>query len=274
MDLQEFHEHVERHRVEAVEKLVKKYRTISPLLGKIEEVVAGTNTGKSPHLSSYYAFWERAIFNALNAMVLNAMASLQSMIDSRSKRAAVSAAAKEEEGSKVRKPPLFRVSVSLQSVEIVIQPPVNEVNKSLGRLVRSLVESTKSFVRWMDGSCVETPEQRGANEDDEPVVFTFYWDVAANPQVIKTMLQLNQSIQRTINNVNRYIDGWRRHQALWKTDKSSILDKFKAKAPQFDEFEEKLAKYTKVGHGIWWRGGSCQCGWRPGALLVPAAGAV
>lgn len=45
------------------------------------------------------------------------------------------------------------------------------------------MESTKLFVRWMDGTCSETPEQRGPNEDDEPVVFTFYWDVAANPQV-------------------------------------------------------------------------------------------
>jgi hypothetical protein len=39
--------------------------------------VAGTNTGKSPQLAAYYAFWERAIFNALNSMVLNAMGSLQ-----------------------------------------------------------------------------------------------------------------------------------------------------------------------------------------------------
>lgn len=41
------------------------------------QVVAGTNTGKSPQLGAYYAFWERAIFNALNSMVLNAMGSLQ-----------------------------------------------------------------------------------------------------------------------------------------------------------------------------------------------------
>lgn len=62
-------------------------------------------------------------------------------------------------------------------------PPLHaQVNKALGRLVRSLVESTKSFVRWMDGTCIETPEQRGKDED-EPVLFTFYWDVAANPQV-------------------------------------------------------------------------------------------
>jgi hypothetical protein len=50
-------------------------------------------------------------------------------------------------------------------------------------MVRSLVESTKAFVRWMDGTCIETPEQAGLHDEDEPVLFTFYWDVAANPQV-------------------------------------------------------------------------------------------
>jgi dynein heavy chain len=76
-----------------------------------------------------------------------------------------------------------QVTVSLQSVDVVVQPPMAEVHKALGRLVRSLVEATKAFVRWMDCTCIETPEQRGASEDDEPIVFTFYWDVAANPQV-------------------------------------------------------------------------------------------
>ncbi len=66
-------------------------------------------------------------------------------------------------------------------------------------------------------------------------------------QVIKTMLQLNQAIQKVINGVTRYIEGWRRHSQLWKTDKAAVLDKFKAREPSCAEFEEKLAKYTKVG---------------------------
>ncbi|KAL6757976.1 dynein heavy chain, N-terminal region 1-domain-containing protein, partial [Haematococcus lacustris] len=253
LDLQELYELVEKGRIEAIERLVKKYHTISPLLGKIEEVVAGTNTGKSPQLTGYYAFWERAIFNALNAMVLNAMGSLQAMIDARSKRTAALNAKNADKNAVARQrrpPPLFKITVSLQSSDIVVQPPVAEVNKALGRLVRSLVESTKPFVRWMDGTCIETPEQKGANDDDEPVVFTFYWDVAGNPQVIKSMLMLNQSIQRAISGINRYIESWRRHQSLWKTDKSSVLDKFKASDPPCAAFEEKLAKYTKMAHDI------------------------
>jgi dynein heavy chain len=80
--------------------------------------------------------------------------------------------------------PLFKIYLLLNNPVVVYNPAVHEVNKLLGRLVRSLVESTKPFVRWMDGTCIETPEQRVGSEDDEPVVFTFYWDVAANPQVI------------------------------------------------------------------------------------------
>jgi len=33
--------------------------------------VAGTNTGRSPQLKGYYAYWEQAIFVSLNDLVLN-----------------------------------------------------------------------------------------------------------------------------------------------------------------------------------------------------------
>jgi len=60
------------------------------------------------------------------------------------------------------------------------------------------------------------------------------------------MLQLNQSIQATIEGVNRYIKSWQRHHSLWKTDKSSVLDKFKSREPGCAVFEEKLMKYSKA----------------------------
>lgn len=63
---------------------------------------------------------------------------------------------------------------------------------------------------------------------------------------MKATLQLNQSVQRAVNGINRYADSWRRHQSLWKTDKGSVLDKFKSKDPPNAAFEEKLSKYSKV----------------------------
>lgn len=65
------------------------------------------------------------------------------------------------------------------------------------------------------------------------------------------MLALNHSIQKAISRINRYLESWKRHQSLWKTEKSSVLEKFKARDPTNAQFEEKLAKYSKVGTRGW-----------------------
>ena len=62
------------------ELLLHKYRTIAPLLGKTEELVVGTNTGKCPQMSSYYQHWETKVFNSLTKMVLRAMMTLNLLL--------------------------------------------------------------------------------------------------------------------------------------------------------------------------------------------------
>jgi dynein heavy chain len=128
---------------------------------------------------------------------------------------------------------------------------VNEVIKFLNRLVRNMMESTRPFVRWMHGSCVETPEQLLNPDDDDPYVFTYYTDISAHPSVMKLLLSLFHTIQRTITGVNRFTDHWRKHQHLWKRDKNAELDKFSARIPSCRDFEEKLARYTKMAVDFW-----------------------
>ena len=55
--------------------------------------------------------------------------------------------------------PLFRVALALLQPEVVVAPSTGEASKQLGRMLRNLVESAKPFVRWMDGTCLEAPEQ-------------------------------------------------------------------------------------------------------------------
>lgn len=76
LELTELADLIDRRRTDTVEQLVKKYRTITPLLGKIEEVVMGSNSGKAPALAGYYHYWERAVFTALNTAILKAMTTL------------------------------------------------------------------------------------------------------------------------------------------------------------------------------------------------------
>ena len=97
----------------------------------------------------------------------------------------------------------LQVVMYLNSPEIVVQPSVNDLKKVLGRLARNQVEGSKPFVRWMSGTCIETPEVRGASDDDEPFVHTFFTDVSQNPQIVKTMLTLTHSTQKVIFGITR-----------------------------------------------------------------------
>ena len=65
------------------------------------------------------------------------------------------------------------------------------------------------------------------------------------------MLTLNNAVQKTMGNVNRYIESWKKHSSLWKVDKNGVLDKFAAKSPTNAQFEEKLSKYYKMSEEMW-----------------------
>nr|CCA14061.1 PREDICTED: similar to hCG1811879 putative [Albugo laibachii Nc14] len=80
-EVSDFYEIVERNRVKRIEELVQKYRSIGPLLIKVEELVAGVNTGTSPKMSAYYLYWERYIFNAITQMIIASMITLQALLN-------------------------------------------------------------------------------------------------------------------------------------------------------------------------------------------------
>lgn len=77
----EFYELVERNRMQRIDELVQSYRSIGPLLIKVEEIVAGVNTGTSPKMSTYYMYWERRIFNAITKMIIASMTTFQALLN-------------------------------------------------------------------------------------------------------------------------------------------------------------------------------------------------
>ena len=88
---------------------------------------------------------------------------------------------------------------------------------------------TRMFVRWMNGTCIETPPQHAEGED-EPVVFSFFTDISANPAIIDLVTALSKSVQNTLGMLNKYLTRWRRYRLLWKLDKVGVhqsLQRFK-----------------------------------------------
>lgn len=84
-----------------------------------------------------------------------------------------------------------------------MSPTIADIAKILSKLWRNMVESTKLFIRWMDGTCIETPDQKVASEDEEVFSFNFYNDVQRNPLIIKAILSLDNPIRKAINSVKQ-----------------------------------------------------------------------
>eukprot|EP00210_Caulerpa_lentillifera_P005286 g5050.t1 len=229
-ELSQFMDDFETHIDETIEKLLKRTNTIPQFLTKIEECVFGTNTGKCADMREFYVYYEKLLYQSLNFMVLNGMKIFESTL---------------QKCSRSRSAPLFKVLITLSSPEILVTPSVNDINKSLGRVTRKFVECTKQFIRWMDGTCLEAPPII-RREDEDPFIFSFYLDISANQQIIRTMLGLNHYIQKSISIINRNVESWRRHQSLWKTERTGVIEKFKLKNPTTAEFLERLAKYHKM----------------------------
>lgn len=71
-------------------------------------------------------------------------------------------------------------------------------------------------------------------------------------QVMAAAVQVHQGISKLAARLNRHVDGWRKYNDIWKTDRAQLLDKFKAKSPNIAAFEEKFAKFQKVQITVWY----------------------
>ena len=88
-------------------------------------------------------------------------------------------------------------------------------------IFRPFSNSTKQFVRWMHGTCIETPPQKAEGED-EPVIFSFFTDFSVTPSVLDLFLAISKLVQTSLTGVNKYLSRWKRYRLLWSRDK--VLD--------------------------------------------------
>jgi len=220
MDVSTFFDIMEAKRLSRLEALVQEYKSIGDsFLLKVEEVVAKTATGYSPVLASYYMFWEKKIYNAIAKMILSSMAVLMGMLQCKDSL------------------PLLKLTVVLNGKDLSINPSLTDIDKFIAKGMRSIAESSKLFVRWMNGTCIRT-EPQSVHEDDEPYVFSFYQDISLNPEIVKLTLSLTSQTNKVFNLTNKYLDGWRRYDkvsGLWNPKRKQQIEKLRPTCSNLDQ---------------------------------------
>ncbi|XP_071339029.1 dynein axonemal heavy chain 10 [Trachinotus anak] len=227
--VKEFCEHIERERVKTVNLLSRKYADIGPLITKTEHLIMETSSGKATCMADYYMYWERKVLDSLIKMVLRSIQAFN--------RAMMGST------------PLFQIDAILSAPKIVLQPQSNEIYWLIMQCIRDCVESTKQFVRWMRGTCIECPPQHVGGED-ELVTFSFYSDVWQHPQINESAMTVSQNIQRLLLSVDRYLNHWKRYRPLWEKNKTIVNEKFAARKPSCVMYDDKLQFLARINQEV------------------------
>ncbi|NXE97071.1 DYH10 protein, partial [Menura novaehollandiae] len=224
----EFFDYVKRERAKDVEHMVRKYSAIPQLLIEVEGRVANTNSGKSPKLASYYAYWENRIYQVLTQLIVKSLQTFNAAV--------------------LANVPLLQIEAVLSVPEITLQPNASEIDKMTVQSIQDCVEVTKHFVRWMHGTCIECPAQRV--KTDEVFTFSFYTDVSQSPLMIEQAVLITQNVHKLLASLSKYLNQWNRYDLLWKSDKGAVLDSFAAEKPACVIFDEQLQFYMKVAQEV------------------------
>ncbi|NXM97841.1 DYH10 protein, partial [Sylvia borin] len=224
----EFFDYVKCEQAKEVEQLVKKYSAIPQLLIEVERRVASTNSGKSPKLASYYAYWENRICQALTQLIVKNLQTFNAAI--------------------VANVPLLQIEVVLSVPEITLQPNASEIEKMTLQSIQDCVEVTKHFIRWMHGTCIECPPQHV--KADEVVTFSFYSDVSQSPLITEQAVLITHNVHKLLASLNKCLNQWERYDLLWKSDKDTVLDRLAAEKPACVTFDEQLQFYMKIAQEV------------------------
>ncbi|NXJ42346.1 DYH10 protein, partial [Ciconia maguari] len=224
----EFFEYVKCERAKDVAHMVRKYTAIPQLLIKVEGRVANTNSGKSPKLTSYYAYWENRIYQVLTQLIVKNLQAFNAVV--------------------LANVPLFQTEAILSVPEIILQPNAGEIDKMTAQCIRDCVEVTKHFVRWMHGTCIECPPQHV--REDEVITFSFYSDISQNPLIIEQAVLITQNVHKLLASLSKYLNQWKRYHMLWKLDKGIVMERLAAEKPACITFDEELQFYMKIAQEV------------------------
>ncbi|KAF4659064.1 Dynein heavy chain 10, axonemal [Perkinsus olseni] len=201
MDVQEFYDYFETHRLSEVEKLVDQYEAIGPFLIKIEETTAGTKSGAAESMREYYAYWERKFFNAITTALVRGLSTFQVLLTSTA-----------AEGN--QRPPLIKIRSEFNPPEVVVGS-LHGVFKLITKLLQNVLHSSAAFVRWMDGTCLLVPTQSTELDEEKALAFSFYKDVSQNPALIEMTMTIQNSVQQVFQTINKFMRSWKKYDTQW-----------------------------------------------------------
>ncbi|KAK1133358.1 hypothetical protein K0M31_011173 [Melipona bicolor] len=220
-----YFQEIQNRRIELVGAMSTTYQSTSPVLIKLENLVLGTHTGRSPTMQLFYEKYEKKIFSAfITCMVKNLECFNKTLMDTK---------------------PIFQVDGILIASEAVLRPSPGEIYNIILQNVRNLLEKLKTFPRWMNGTCLECKPQR-KNDYETFATVTFFEDVMSIQVVNDNILMVQRSAHKIALDAWNYLYRWKKYSNLWSFDKNLAAEKYAATEPTLHQYDDKFCFYDNI----------------------------
>ena len=129
--------------------------------------------------------------------------------------------------------PFFDVQVELQLPDVLMNPPLAEIQGALNRTSRAILNCSKELPMW---------ETDGDGGDRRSI----YQVVTRDREIVRVVLLLTGSIEGAKRQVFEYLRTFTKYDYLWKDDMSSAYNKFMEKHPTLEDYDAEIKKYVTI----------------------------
>jgi dynein heavy chain len=176
-----------------VSKSMLQYKSIKPLLIKIEMAVSESDKGFSTLLESSYNYWTKRVYNALVQMTCRSTFSLFMMLRAFHTKSTQ-----------------CHLNITVYDKEVIMEPSLSEIQKYFGRCFRTLTEASRQFFRWMSQTCLNaTSSLESGDSLGLEHRYSFYRDVSQNSAIVSSFTGLNYGLQLLTRDLNAYLQYWK-----------------------------------------------------------------
>ncbi|XP_056647538.1 dynein axonemal heavy chain 10 [Diorhabda sublineata] len=217
------------NRTEKMSKLMKIYDSFAPILTKLETMVLGTNTGRSPAMFPYYTSWEEEMYKALITMTIKNLDNFNSKLEA--------------------KEPMFQVDAVVVTPEILLRPTATEIYNILIKNSKNFMERLKQIPRWQNNSCINCEPIKVSQTEE--YLYSYYDEIIKVPDVNESLGKQADTAHKVILAVNKQLQKWKRYKNLWSYDKVSTCEKLIQKTTNLSVFDEKFMFYLEIVRNIY-----------------------
>lgn len=126
-------------------------------------------------------------------------------------------------------------------------PPLPEIETILKKLIDNILETSKSFWRWKDGTCIFCETNKGPN--DEPIQkHTFFEEIIDNPIIIQVCFSIGDIKKKCSDKVRNFKEMWEddRKKHLFDNKNKLAVEKIVDKNPTTTYLELKMSYYKQM----------------------------